>query len=413
MRMRLEVKNIGNIRDASINLNGITVVGGENGTGKSTLCRALYSVLSGISVDKKKVESYRSDRLSNTILNYVLFYFSETELAVKFRKMIPEAIKKYRNNGQKGTLKEYLLNDPQLSEVVDNEGFDKFAEQITATLNIPDDKIVMTIISQYLEEEFNSQIQNVYDESSDSLIRVENNGKASEIVIRDNKADEFRNSLSYFDNSVIYIDDANILDKLARKEMLFRRPRNHVSDLLSKLNHTSESNNPFDVIDLNEKLKEIDNILSVVCNGDFVDGRYRENKSGKKIDIRNLSSGLKAFALIRMLMEKGELKENDVFIIDEPETHLHPQWQLKFAQILVLLHKQMNLTILLNSHSPYFIQAVSVYADKYGIEEDKCSFYLAENENGQSHFTDVTKNKEPLYAKLAKPFQILENERWS
>ena len=411
--MKLEVKNIGNIRDASINLNGITVVGGENGTGKSTLCRALYSVLSGISVDKKKVESYRSDRLSNTILNYVLFYFSETELAVKFRKMIPEAIKKYRNNGQKGTLKEYLLNDPQLSEVVDNEGFDKFAEQITATLNIPDDKIVMTIISQYLEEEFNSQIQNVYDESSDSLIRVENNGKASEIVIRDNKADEFRYSLGYFDNSVIYIDDANILDKLARKEMLFRRPRNHVSDLLSKLNHTSESNNPFDVIDLNEKLKEIDNILSVVCNGDFVDGRYRENKSGKKIDIRNLSSGLKAFALIRMLMEKGELKENDVFIIDEPETHLHPQWQLKFAQILVLLHKQMNLTILLNSHSPYFIQAVSVYADKYGIEEDKCSFYLAENENGQSHFTDVTKNKEPLYAKLAKPFQILENERWS
>lgn len=91
--MRLEVKNIGNIRDASINLNGITVVGGENGTGKSTLCRALYSVLSGISVDKKKVESYRSDRLSNTILNYVLFYFSETELAVKFQKMIPEAIK--------------------------------------------------------------------------------------------------------------------------------------------------------------------------------------------------------------------------------------------------------------------------------------------------------------------------------
>lgn len=311
-------------------------------------------------------------------------------------------------------MKEYLLNDPQLSEVVDNEGFDKFAEQITATLNIPDDKIVMTIISQYLEQEFNSQIQNVYDESSDSLIRVENSGKASEIVIRDNKAEEFRNSLGYFDNSVIYIDDANILDKLAKKEMLFRRPRNHhVSDLLSKLNHTSESNNPFDVIDLNEKLKEIDDILSVVCNGDFVDGRYRENKSGKKIDIRNLSSGLKAFALIRMLMEKGELKENDVFIIDEPETHLHPQWQLKFAQILVLLHKQMNLTILLNSHSPYFIQAVSVYADKYGIGEDKCSFYLAENENGQSHFTDVTKNKEPLYAKLAKPFQILENERWS
>ena len=65
--MNLEVKNIGNIANASLVLNGITVVGGENGTGKSTLCRALYSVLSGIAVDKKRIERYRSDRLSRII----------------------------------------------------------------------------------------------------------------------------------------------------------------------------------------------------------------------------------------------------------------------------------------------------------------------------------------------------------
>lgn len=35
--MRLEVKNIGNITGASLILNGITVVGGENGSGKSTI----------------------------------------------------------------------------------------------------------------------------------------------------------------------------------------------------------------------------------------------------------------------------------------------------------------------------------------------------------------------------------------
>ena len=253
----------------------------------------------------------------------------------------------------------------------------------------------------------------MYDDSPDSLIKIENNGKSAEVIIRNNKAEEFRNSLGHYDNSVLYIDDANILDKLAGGRLYSRQNRNHESDLLFKLVHNSKSTNPFDVIELNEKIKEIDDILSLVCNGNFVDGRYREGKAGKKIDIRNLSSGLKTFALLKILMENGELKENDVLIIDEPETHLHPQWQLKFAEILVLFHKQMDLTILLNSHSPYFIQAVSVYANKYGIGEDKCRFYLAENENGSSCFTDVTQNKEPLYAKLARPFQILENERWS
>ena len=232
-------------------------------------------------------------------------------------------------------------------------------------------------------------------------------------IIRNNKAEKFKKSLEHFDNSVLYIDDANILDKLAGGGLYHGPYRNHESDLQYMLQHTSKSNDPFDVIELNEKLKEIDDILNVVCNGNFVDGQYKESNTDKKIDIRNLSSGLKAFALIKILMTNGMLKEHDVLIIDEPETHLHPQWQLKFSQILVLLHKQMNLTILLNSHSPYFIQAVSVYANKYGIDDDKCRFYLAENEEGNSHFTDVTQNKEPLYAKLARPFQILENERWS
>ena len=413
--MKLEVKNIGNIADAMLSLDGITVVGGENGTGKSTLCRALYSVLSGLAVDKKKIESYRFDRISRIIQNF-LFNFSETESVnkrIQYRKMIYEVIREYRNEKHVGNLKEYLSDNPQLAGLVDTYGFNEFVEQVATTLDIPDDKVLVTIISQYLDEEFNSQIQNLHDDFPDSFIRVENNGKNAEVIIRNNKAEKFKKSLEHFDNSVLYIDDANILDKLAGGGLYHGPYRNHESDLQYMLQHTSKSNDPFDVIELNEKLKEIDDILNVVCNGNFVDGQYKESNTDKKIDIRNLSSGLKAFALIKILMTNGMLKEHDVLIIDEPETHLHPQWQLKFSQILVLLHKQMNLTILLNSHSPYFIQAVSVYANKYGIDDDKCRFYLAENEEGNSHFTDVTQNKEPLYAKLARPFQILENERWS
>jgi predicted ATPase len=40
--MRLDLKNIGIIKEASVKLDGLTVIAGENDTGKSTLGRAYY-----------------------------------------------------------------------------------------------------------------------------------------------------------------------------------------------------------------------------------------------------------------------------------------------------------------------------------------------------------------------------------
>ena len=44
---------------------------------------------------------------------------------------------------------------------------------------------------------------------------------------------------------------------------------------------------------------------------------------------------------------------------------------------------------------------------------DKCKYYLSSQEGEQSIIEDVTDNIEKVYSKLAKPFQILENERYS
>lgn len=65
--MRLSIKNIGKIESASIEINGITAVAGENNTGKSTIGRTLFSVFNGFyKVDEKiRRERYRSlDNLS-------------------------------------------------------------------------------------------------------------------------------------------------------------------------------------------------------------------------------------------------------------------------------------------------------------------------------------------------------------
>ena len=109
---------------------------------------------------------------------------------------------------------------------------------------------------------------------------------------------------------------------------------------------------------------------------------------------------------LQALCEEGV----QIVILDEPEIHLHPEWQLVFAELIVLIHKEFGIHVLLNTHSPYFLNAIEVYAVKHGID-DKCKYYLASSNAEVSNIEDVTNNIEAIYSKLARPLQDLENER--
>ena len=135
------------------------------------------------------------------------------------------------------------------------------------------------------------------------------------------------------------------------------------------------------------------------------------NGSGKSIYVRNLSTGLKTFVVLKMLLKNGILEYDGTIILDEPEIHLHPEWQLLFAEIIVLIQKEFGMHILLNTHSPYFLRAIQVYSAKYAIA-DKCKYYLSEVKDEQAYILDVTDEIEKIYQKLSRPLQQLEDERW-
>jgi len=46
--MELQLKNIGMIKEANVKLDGLTVIAGENDTGKSTVAKALYCIFEGL-----------------------------------------------------------------------------------------------------------------------------------------------------------------------------------------------------------------------------------------------------------------------------------------------------------------------------------------------------------------------------
>ena len=187
----------------------------------------------------------------------------------------------------------------------------------------------------------------------------------------------------------------------------------HRERIRRKIFTKSNNRNIFDEFLANEKLNMIDNLVSSACQGDLVlnDNRALEYVVGDKYTLNayNLSTGLKTFAILKKLIKNGEIQYNGTVILDEPEIHLHPKWQLLLADIIVLLHKEFNLHVLLNTHSPYFLRAIEVFSFKHNVQ-DKCKYYSSErNEFDNAVITDVTGNTEVIYKKLADPLQTLED----
>lgn len=167
-----------------------------------------------------------------------------------------------------------------------------------------------------------------------------------------------------------------------------------------------------------QKLFSVMECINSIVPGEFKEIQFsglgfHEQGLEHPLELTNISAGMKLFLIIRRLLETGEIKERDVLILDEPEIHLHPGWQIKFAEMLVLLQKDFDLTILLTTHSPYFLHAVEVFSEKYNLT-NRCNYYYLENdEDGYCQVRDVTENTDCIYQVLAKPFQILDNIRYA
>lgn len=414
--MKIELNNICKISHCEITLDGITVIAGENGTGKSTVGKALYSVFNSFSNRKSVIKKTKRDSLYTV---FSRFNDNSTPLQDSFLygDIIDELLsdsEEYINN--KNELKKKITKFIIESEdfIIPKENINAMVDTLLSVLKITDTMIVNKILQNRIDAEFNRQVSNLYNNSDNNII----------ITVKDNIVNVNINSNAVISHSglmdlysnAIYIDDPYILYP-QRNFSVGRTYYDHQNEMRKKLFFNNNQNNVIDDILTNEKLNNIYSKIENICKGDlsFTFNRaYYVLPNSKKLGIQNIATGLTTFVIIKSLLQRGIIKEKGLIILDEPETHLHPKWQLLFAEIIVLLQKEFDLTILLNTHSPYFLEAIEVYSEKYGIK-DKCKYYLSEDNEANNSFVinDVTDNTELIYKKLASPFQTLEDERYS
>ena len=317
--MELQLKNIGMIKEANVKIDGLTVIAGENDTGKSTVGKALYCFLTSTSNNSKKISNFQ--------LNSNLKNIFDSQIT---------------NNGDMKLIKQ---NQVFTIKIIDNK--------YTVNMN----KIPLLIIHKV-----------------QPIIMIE-----TPLVW--NFTDFFRDIAQVESQMNIKLDYPYLM-----------------KDLNFKLHIKSASNG----LDIKDKMISL-------MGGEFKKdemGRYYFDKKGQRIELVNTATGIKYFGIFQVLSQNNYLTQDTILVLDEPEVHLHPKWQLEMAKIIVEL-VQKGVKVLVNSHSPYMIEALELYSSKQKINNNS---YLAEKKDDYAIISDVTDNLEPIYSKLAEPIQDLEDE---
>ena len=246
-------------------------------------------------------------------------------------------------------------------------------------------------INQTLQIEFSNQIQPVKGQEGASEVELSDTDKVyfhfsiqDNIVVNDGSP-VFTISPC---KKVYLIDDPFVLDdmvspryfrgRIIEERDSFLNPE-RIASHNNKLKFVLRSGKTLTVFEqtvLTDALRETKSKIDSILPGTFefsAEGEYYI-QDGLKLRISNLATGSKMFSIIKILLNKGEIDNTTMLILDEPEAHLHPKWQNAFAEIIVLLVKELNVNVLLTTHSPNFMLALDAYMRKYEIAE-KTNFY--------------------------------------
>lgn len=477
--MDIELKNIALIEEGNIELKGITLIADENDSGKSTIGKTLFTTLTTLNNFEREFLTNLSQRIktlhftlreviderleneSGKIVeqNFLTKIKKFTEKIDNFSKNIDQIIK----NFIKIEINEKYFKDLEnafFELIEDTDILKKELETYIEKKNVESDsmlvlgitflvnslnnlltfkaifnyeKVKLSSFQRTFDREFENNINNVFLNKEKSSVILNENGDLIKISIDNNRVSSV--SFTYGkikkESSTIYIESPLILDyidELSRTSVsIFDNENRYFFDKNYKikvLKNALKNEKKIDIVDTvlgkEELYKDLLEKIHKIILGEFEYNKSNKDfiyrKQGYTFDKKNVATGIKSFGIIEILLKNKQLDENTILIIDEPEVHLHPKWQIKYAEILILISKELGVKILLNSHSPYLIRAMEVYRKTHDYEENIKFYTLADCIEGKSKkIIDVTNNLNQIFDKLIEPYEILRevDERYS
>jgi len=345
--MTCTITNIARFASAELTLSGLTVLSGTNGSGMTTIAKALYAAV-------------------------------KSEIA--------------------------LSHDGRFSGIIEASKHPPCVEDSPAS---------RTLAERAFSAEYGDQLANFTHPQKMSHVLC----GASRFTFSQGVCTSCRISEPRFKN-VIFLDDASVIeaqfveeDDASVSRPLFSYDGDHRQDLTAILYGLVQREKREGTQDM--LLEEAPAKILGVLLGERLEYRsekerfvYREQE--RDLAFCNMGSGSKAFALLELLLRNGCIHGSTFLIIDEPEAHLHPQWQIQMAHLLVSLAKHTTAKIFINTQSPYVVEAVRVYSQITGMEEETRFYHVVETGVFESSLQDVSDDISPIYEALAEPYRTLD-----
>ena len=422
---RFKIEDFGPINEANFNLNKLNIVGGVNASGKSFSARLLFCIITALSEEGRRIDN---ESVKNLFIDFIKRY------GLNLSVMSSGSLK---NDKFVLTTKLNNLMESWQDFDVSYEFFDDFYKRFEKILvdfdfdNKDDLKRIRKVVDSHsnglqyiisvlrflLMAEFGQDQVSNFD-GANVIISMEepdcrmgysmqfttesltiNMDNQNELVCR-----EFSN--------VIYMDSMSAMDFQLNGQNIHY----HYISLFNCLANKKPLNGVYDdveeIININEQFKGM-------LNGTFKlnpsNNIFTFESNGKYYDVRNIASGYKQIGVLQKLLNNNQISGKTLLILDEPETNLHPSFQIQLVNILINMIKELDLMIYVNSHSPFIIEAFEVYSKKEGIEEDT-NFYLCQSSDEDENMFDIhfinRDDLKILYDNLSNPFRIINSVRF-
>ncbi len=376
-------KNFAKLKDTSVEFNDITVLAGKPGTGKSYVMKFQYAyneTASAIISGKSKMHYALMDGQEHEqmMLNLVK---NALKLNSKFDMNVIDGFIENSNymeafnllQKDKDLIQKSLKDESSVS-LFDSyiDSIQKFADRQKKSLEVTEEEKFHFIFRNILESIFTSidQIDTEFVYKNNKL----------EITYSDSKLKISKLNIQESCENAIFVETPLIIEfeKFLPTER-FKTPY-HIDSLLQELNKKDFS---FTSDETSSFINEFKKSTQKIVNGNISKGTQGfsfESDNGKTYDIVNASSGIKSIGLLQYLVTNKALKKGSVLFWEEPEVHLHPEWQKKMIELFIELMNS-GIKIVFSTHSPYMCEYLNALAKNKELS-DRISFNLLQESKG-------------------------------